>query len=155
MQLTSIVIALAALVSSAAAAATATVTVSYDQTYDNASGSLDTVACSDGPNGLETKGYTTFGSLPHFPNIGGAAAVAGWNSPQCGTCWQLTYNGKSINVLAVDHTDSGFNIALGAMQSLTGGNAIDLGVVTATVAGPMPLASCNTTQGRKNGKPGE
>jgi len=39
----------------AAPSATATVTVSYDQSYDNASGSLDTVACSDGPNGLLTK----------------------------------------------------------------------------------------------------
>ena len=127
MQFTSFVLTLAALCASVFA-----VTVSYDQTYDNASGSLDTVACSDGPNGLETKGYTTFGSLPHFPNIGGAAAVAGWNSPQCGTCWQLTYNGKSINVLAVDHTDSGFNIALEAMNTLTNNQAVFLGRVDAT-----------------------
>lgn len=39
----------------AAPSATTTVTVSYDQMYDNASGSLTTVACSDGPNGLLTK----------------------------------------------------------------------------------------------------
>ena len=104
MQFTSFVLTLAALCASAFA-----VTVSYDQTYDNASGSLDTVACSDGPNGLETKGYTTFGSLPHFPNIGGAAAVAGWNSPQCGTCWQLTYNGKSI--LAPEPGPDGYRCA--------------------------------------------
>jgi hypothetical protein len=39
----------------------ATVTVSYDTTYDVASTSLDSVACSDGANGLETKGYKTFG----------------------------------------------------------------------------------------------
>ena len=126
MQFTSLV-ALAALISSAFA-----VTVSYDQTYDNRSGSLTTVACSDGPNGLITKGFSTFGSLPHFPNIGGAAAVGGWNSAQCGSCWQLTYNGKSINVLAVDHTDSGFNIALEAMNTLTNNQAVFLGRVDAT-----------------------
>ncbi|KAI0657231.1 immunomodulatory protein [Cubamyces menziesii] len=109
------------------------VTVSYDQTYDSSSGSLATVACSDGSNGLLTKGYSTFGSLPHFPNIGGAAAIAGWNSDQCGTCWQLTYNGKSINVLAIDHAESGFNIALGAMNTLTNGQAVQLGRIDATV----------------------
>lgn len=32
------------------------VSVSYDQVYDNASGDLHTVACSDGANGLLTKG---------------------------------------------------------------------------------------------------
>jgi hypothetical protein len=42
-------------------AVAATVTVSYDMTYDVASTSLNEVACSDGANGLESKGYTTFG----------------------------------------------------------------------------------------------
>ena len=32
------------------------VSVSFDETYDNPAGSLDTVACSNGPNGLESKG---------------------------------------------------------------------------------------------------
>lgn len=40
----------------AAPSATTTVTVSYDQTYDNANGDLHTVACSDGPNGMLSKG---------------------------------------------------------------------------------------------------
>ena len=108
------------------------VTISYDQSYDNGSANLDTVACSDGKNGLLTKGFSTFGSLPHFPNIGGAQAVGGWNSASCGSCWQLTYKGKSINVLAVDHTDSGFNIALEAMNTLTNNQAVFLGRVDAT-----------------------
>ncbi|KAI0355066.1 immunomodulatory protein [Trametes cingulata] len=108
------------------------VTVSYDESYDNGSASLATVSCSDGPNGMLTKGFSTFGSLPHFPNIGGAAAVGGWNSPQCGTCWQLTFNGKSINVLAIDHANEGFNIALEAMNTLTNGQAQQLGRIDAT-----------------------
>ncbi|KAL7281976.1 Cerato-platanin [Trametes coccinea BRFM310] len=126
---TALILTFTALVSSACA-----VTLSYDQTYDNASGDLHTVACSDGPNGMLTKGFTTFGSLPHFPNIGGAAAVAGWNSANCGTCWKLTYagTGKSINVLAIDHTDAGFNIALAAMNTLTNNQAEFLGRVDVT-----------------------
>ena len=127
MQFTSLILTLAAICTSATA-----VTVSYDNTYDQSSGSLTTVACSDGENGMLHLGYTTFGSLPNFPNIGGAAAIAGWNSDQCGTCWQLTYKGKSINVLAIDHTDSGFNIAQEAMDTLTGGQAVFLGRIDAT-----------------------
>ncbi|KIL67020.1 hypothetical protein M378DRAFT_159980 [Amanita muscaria Koide BX008] len=107
--------------------------VSYDPIYDQGSTSLSTVACSDGPNGLETKGYTTFSSLPAFPNIGGVPAIAGWNSPNCGTCWQLTYtpagaSAISIYVLGIDHS-VGYNIALEAMNTLTNGQAVDLGRV--------------------------
>ena len=80
-------------------------------------------------------GYTTFGSLPGFPNIGGAFAVAGWDDPNCGTCWQLSYagTGNSINILAVDHSGAGtFNIALEAMNTLTNGQAEFLGRVPVT-----------------------
>ena len=115
-----------------------TVQVTYDVAYDKGSTSLTTVACSDGTNGLITKGYTTFGSLPKFPYIGGSIAIAGYNSPACGTCWQITYdNGaeevKSINVLAIDVAKPGFNIGLVAMNALTGGQAVHLGKVQATV----------------------
>lgn len=74
-----------------------TVSVSYDQRYDVGTTSLTQVACSDGPNGLITKNFTTFGSLPKFPFIGGAPAVAKWNDPDCGSCWQLGYQGNTIN----------------------------------------------------------
>lgn len=115
-------------------ALSATVTLAYDTTYDAAQGSLSTVACSDGPNGLLTRGFTTFGSLPSFPHIGAAVAVEGWNSLNCGTCWSLTYTNstggtKSINVLAVDHAGAGFNIALAAMNELTNGQGVALGRV--------------------------
>lgn len=64
---------LLSLLVSAAIAASAVAesdTLRYDTTYDNAGQSLSTVTCSDGTNGLLTKGFTTFGSLPTFPNIG-------------------------------------------------------------------------------------
>jgi hypothetical protein len=111
--------------------------VRYDETYDNASASLDTVACSDGQNGLITKGYSTFGSLPKFPYIGSSDAVEGWNSKNCGTCWNVSYTsgGKtmSINILAIDHADKGFVLSKTAMNSLTGNLAVDLGTAEAEV----------------------
>lgn len=54
MKLTGVVAALLAV----PAALAATVTVSFDQAYDNGGSSLATVACSDGANGLLTKGET-------------------------------------------------------------------------------------------------
>jgi len=111
--------------------------VSHDAKYDNAGNSLSTVACSDGPNGLMTRGFTTFGSLPKFPHIGGGYVVEGWNSPNCGTCWELTYTNpqgkkKSINVLAIDVAKPGFNIASSAVNELTNGNAEQFGIIDVT-----------------------
>ncbi|KAJ7127054.1 Cerato-platanin [Mycena epipterygia] len=111
-------------------------TVAFDQTYDVGSNSLDIVACSNGANGLETRGFTTFDSLPKFPFIGAAGAVEGFNSVNCGTCWQLTYTNatggkKTIDVLAIDHAGAGtFNIALEAMNTLTNNQGVALGRVT-------------------------
>ena len=123
------------------------ITVAYDTAYDDGSASLDTVACSNGANGLETLGYTTLGSLPNFPNIGAAYAVAGWNSPACGTCWQLTYTNArgvstSLNITAVDHAGANsFNIALNAMNKLTNNQAVALGRVPVT-ATQVPSSGC-------------
>ena len=85
-------------------------------------------------------GFTTFGSLP-TKFIGGAAAISGWGSAECGSCWTLTYNGKSINVLAIDHTDAGFNIALSAMNALTNNQGVFLGRVNAQ-ASPADPSAC-------------
>ncbi|EMD92796.1 hypothetical protein COCC4DRAFT_50890 [Bipolaris maydis ATCC 48331] len=106
------------------------ITVSYDPGYDDASRSMDVVSCSDGSNGLASR-FPTQGSLPRFPLIGGYQGIAGWNSPQCGTCYGLTYNGKTIYVLAIDHTGAGFNIAQAAMNQLTNGQAAALGRIDA------------------------
>lgn len=118
------------------AAASQTISVSYDERYDQGTSSLTTVSCSDGTNGLITQGYSNFESLPNFPLIGGAPTVEGWNSPNCGKCYQLHYqNGKvdkTINVLAVDSAVGSFNLGLQALDQLTGGNAQQLGRVDAT-----------------------
>ena len=93
------------------------------------------VSCSDGANGLITRyGWQTQGDVARFPYIGGAAAVDGWNSPSCGTCWSASWNGKTIYILAIDRSADGLNIALDAMNDLTNGQAVALGRVDATVS---------------------
>ncbi|KAF8837218.1 Cerato-platanin-domain-containing protein [Paxillus ammoniavirescens] len=113
-------------------AQTTQTTLSYDANYDNANLSLSRVACSDGPNGLESKNYTTLGSLPDFPFVGGVFTVDGWNSPQCGTCYAVTYGDVTINVLAVDVSKAGFTISQEGMDALTHNQAVALGRVNVT-----------------------
>lgn len=111
-----------------------TLTVSYDQGYDNAARPLTDVACSDGVNGVMWKyNWNVQGDIKNFPFIGGSAAIGGWNSPNCGTCWEASWGGKTIHVLAIDHAGSGLNIGLNAMQALTNGRAVELGRVEAQV----------------------
>ncbi|KAJ5666476.1 uncharacterized protein N7477_008924 [Penicillium maclennaniae] len=114
------------------------VSVVYDQRYDVESTSLNTVSCSDGEYGLESK-YHTFGGLPNFPLIGGSPTISGrpdQGSSNCGKCYQLHYQAgsvdKTINVLAIDAASSGFNIGLDAFNQLTDNQGVDLGRVTAS-----------------------
>ncbi|KAH9483666.1 Allergen Asp f 15 homolg [Psilocybe cubensis] len=127
----------------------AVLTTSFDPVYDNVNGSLATVACSNGANGLLTKGFTTFGSLPSFPFIGGAPAVTGFNSAGCGTCWKLAFTNSSnittsINILAIDVATPNFNIALAAMNNLTNNQAEQLGRVPIT-ATQVAASVCGLT----------
>jgi hypothetical protein len=111
-------------------ASASTVLVKYDTVYDNPNTSMDAVACSDGKNGMETKGYPTFGSLPTFPNIGGAYTIAGYNSTSCGSCWKLTYNKTATAyITAIDHADNGFVISKQALAALGGQQAVDGGQI--------------------------
>jgi len=123
----------------------AQLTVSFDERYDDPNQSLTTVACSNGPNGLMTRGFTTFGSLPNYPLIGGAPAVTGFNSPGCGTCWKLTYVNPqgvstSINILAIDVATPNYNIALEALNRLTNNQGRFLGRVPITAVNVPPSA---------------
>jgi Cerato-platanin len=97
----------------------------FDQTFDNPSGSVNNVACSNGPNGLASK-YPTFSSFPNFPYIGGAFDIA-WNSPNCGSCWEITNtaNNVTIFITAIDTAGQGFNIAKEAFDSLNSGGTGD------------------------------
>jgi len=112
----------------------------YDTTFDNPTGSLNNVACSDGANGLAAK-YPTFNKLPTYPYIGGAFDVA-WNSPNCGGCWRITNpeNGATIIMTAVDTAGHGFNMAQTALKQLNGGQ-VGQGAITVT-ASKVPRSWC-------------
>ena len=125
MKLTSTIISLVTLFS-----VTSAVDVRYNTNYDNPEISLSAVACSNGPHGLLKK-YNTFGSLPSYPIIGAAQAIAGWNSPECGSCWRISFGGKSVIMTAIDHDGDGFNLSLEAVNTLTDGNAEEFGVIDA------------------------
>ncbi|PGH34215.1 hypothetical protein GX50_02989 [[Emmonsia] crescens] len=115
-------------------------TVAYDEVYDNANLDLLTTACSDGSNGLVTKGFSVAGNLPIFPRVGAAFSVEKWNSPNCGKCYKLKFEetGVEIPVIAIDHAGNGFNLAKAAMDELTGGRAAELGRVDMTVTEAAP-----------------
>ncbi|KAL7272517.1 hypothetical protein RUND412_004672 [Rhizina undulata] len=104
-----------------------TATIAFDPVYDNTTQSTLTIACSDGTNGFYTKGYKTLGDIPSFPYIGAAFSIPGWNSPNCGKCYQLTYGDVSINVTALDVSTDGFVLSKTAMDDLTGGLASKVG----------------------------
>ncbi|KAF9020668.1 hypothetical protein BDZ89DRAFT_1072083 [Hymenopellis radicata] len=92
-----------------------------------------------------TRGYTTFDSLPTFLYIASSSVVAGWTSPQCGSCWCLVYKDakgvpKNITVTIVDHALNGFyTTSPTAMDCLTGGHAVEYGVVDVTATMLMPV----------------
>jgi hypothetical protein len=98
-----------------------TMRATFDTMYDNASSSLNGVACSNGENGLVAR-FTTFGNITTFPFIGGAPGIA-WNSPNCGGCWKLTSTVTSASLImtAIDSFGSGFNLTQGAFVTLNGG----------------------------------
>ncbi|KAG1770887.1 Cerato-platanin [Suillus placidus] len=111
------------------------VNVTYTSFYDNSATSLSQVACSNGVNGLLTKGYTTLGSLPSFPNIGGIPNLT-WNSTLCGTCWNLKYTTptgiqESIYFTAIDAAYT-INLSLEAFNVLTDNTGVAAGKVSAT-----------------------
>ncbi|KAF7317858.1 Epl1 protein [Mycena kentingensis (nom. inval.)] len=116
---------ISALLAFAAIPAVYASTVSADSWYDDGAQSIFQTSCGDGSNGLNTKyGWLTLGAIPRFPYIGAHISIAGWNSPNCGTCWQLTYKGHSIYYLAVDHPVGGFRDAIisqAAFNDLTSG----------------------------------
>ncbi|KAK7456504.1 hypothetical protein VKT23_010755 [Stygiomarasmius scandens] len=107
----------------------------FEPAFDNANGSLDTVACSTGDNGIITRfGFQTFKDLPTFPNIGAADAIKNFNSPACGTCWNITFTDANqttttITLTAIDVASSGFVVSQEAMDTLTGGQAVQLGLI--------------------------
>ena len=103
--------------------------LTYDTKYDDASLPLTAVACSNGIDGL--RDYITLGSLPAFPYVGGVYTIT-WDLAACGTCYEVTWGNTTLAVLAVDVALEGFNLSEEAMNTLTGGLAVELGRVSVT-----------------------
>jgi len=119
-------------------------TAAWDSVYDNGAQSTLTLACSDGANGLYTKGKQTLSQVPGFALVGAAPTIAGWNSPNCGKCFKVTYGSKTIYITGVDTSRSTTNLVLSkyAMNQLTGGLADKLGRVSVTWEQVANRANC-------------
>jgi Cerato-platanin len=111
----------------------------FSEAYDNPNTSTDTVACSNGANGLAAQ-FPLLGDIPSFPFIGGVFNVV-WNSTNCGACWELTNiaNNASIHITAVD-TSSSFDLSEQAFIALNNG-IIGNGVLNVT-AGEISRSVC-------------
>ncbi|KAG1772408.1 Cerato-platanin [Suillus occidentalis] len=100
--------------------------VTWDTAYSDPSASLATVSCSDGKNGLLTKGYTTFGhpSL-HSPTSEVSQAVSG-TPPYVYT----TPSGHqtTVYITAVDNSYT-FNVSPHTFDDLTDGTGFEAGKV--------------------------
>jgi hypothetical protein len=106
--------------------------VTWDPVYSDPDTSLAIVSCSDGKNGLLTKGYTTFASLPSFPDIGGVPGSV-WNSTLCGSCWSLKYTAPSgrqttVYITAIDNAER-YNVSPHTFDELTDGTGFKAGKV--------------------------
>lgn len=117
--------------------------VTFDTVYDDANLPLTRVACSTGANGLINKGVHKLGDLISFPYVGGAS-FASFNSTKCGTCWELVWPpvNQSVFVFVVDNCEEGFNISKEAMNLLTDGEGLELGVVEGVTAAEAGTALC-------------
>jgi hypothetical protein len=62
--------------------------------------SLTEVSCSDGTNGIINWGLSDISSM--FPYVTAWQEIT-WNSPNCGTCLRVSFNGKAIHVTALDY----------------------------------------------------
>ncbi|KAI5117799.1 hypothetical protein M0805_002186 [Coniferiporia weirii] len=107
---------------------TVTERATYDNTYDNASGSMLSVACSNTEFGLADR-FATFGALPTFPNIGGTAFIFSSLSDYCGSCWSINAVGLDTAVFftAIDVASEGFNISEESMLTIANNTAIENG----------------------------
>lgn len=109
---------------------TTAIQTTYDTGYSLPTRSLSEVSCSNGSNGLLSR-FPTQANLPRFPYIGGAFTIAEWNDVHCGGCYNLTYveGGRSVFVLAIDHAEVGFNVAVEVLDDLTSGRAVEVGMI--------------------------
>ncbi|KAF8998241.1 hypothetical protein BDQ17DRAFT_1328894 [Cyathus striatus] len=112
-------IVLISTVISAFAQQTTTQRLVFDTRFDNRNGQVRNSICDR----LATAN-PTYGSFLTFPNIGSSFSIQSYNSPSCGSCWELTHtrNGESNTTFytAIDSINEGFGMSLMGATNLTG-----------------------------------
>ena len=106
--------------------------VTWNNFYDNGAQSALTLACAEW---AAQHNIQTLSEVPRFPFVGGAFFVNGTNTGQCGEFNVLldTQTGVGIEVTIVDAAAIGYVISLEAMNTLTDGQAQQLGSVEVIV----------------------
>jgi len=103
--------------------------VTYHNYYEGQS--LRETSCSDGENGLMTRwGYDTIDPMAPFV---AATSISGWNSPNCGNCYEVVGSASTVYLTAIDQCGAGpegmmhFDIHPTAFQMLMGDDGVDAG----------------------------
>ena len=109
-------------------AAVAATTLKFDPNYSSTGSlSLTHYACSDGGNGLINAWSPSVNTVNDLKSklkdgviIAAFNTIGGWNSPNCGLCYQFRSlsNGKVVKFIAVDVAGSGTGIVGPAEFSL-------------------------------------
>ncbi|KAJ3563300.1 hypothetical protein NP233_g9025 [Leucocoprinus birnbaumii] len=97
--------------------------LNYDTRFDDPNGSLGSTACSADVGNLQ--GHHTFGSIPNFPHIAGSFLIEGFNSTNCGACYELSYtraDGTQVYLpfTIINTADRGFISSVKGLEDLTG-----------------------------------
>ena len=116
------------------------VMVTWDGIYDQPWTSIYSFSCGDY---LKNKGITMLDMISTWPDIGAASAITGWNSPNCGRCYELSYapTGLWIIITAISTAQGNqdFVISKSGLDYLTGGKADAMGSASVTaVLVPCP-----------------
>ena len=111
--ISTVIIPLAALISVASA-----IKVQHGSYYDHRWNRPAVCQCFDSLRS-PLWGRLFFRTVPSWPYIGGSDAVKVITDVGCGSCWHISYEGKSINITAVDTAMDGFTLSGKAMDALT------------------------------------
>ncbi|KAJ4129769.1 hypothetical protein NW768_006738 [Fusarium equiseti] len=117
-------------------------TITYNGIFDDINTSVKEFACWNGKPGslIEDQGWVSLEDLPFA--IAGYEGVDGPDSPLCGTCWTIEYEGRNRPMIVIDSAKSGFTTGIHTVNSLTGGKATYLGRVNVTAIQSPHLADC-------------
>lgn len=82
-------------------------TLTYNGIFDDINTSVKEFACWSGKPGnlIEDQGWVSLEDLPYA--IAGYEGVDGPDSPLCGTCWVVEYEGRSEALIVIDSAKSG------------------------------------------------